>query len=294
MNIMVTGGDGQLGRCLAQRAEQGLLPSGLKLRCLGQHQLDITDAEAVNATVRRLGPGIVINAAAWTDVDGAERHVAQAMAVNALGAANVAAATAQYGSRLFHISTDYVFDGTACHPLDEAAEPRPVNVYGASKLAGEVAVRREAPGAVIVRTSWLYSAHGRNFLKTILHSGLQRRALDVVDDQTGCPTSADDLADALVRLAQRPRLHAGVYHYSGKDAMTWFDFASRIVECAARHSPKWADVQVRRAATSPQRSPAPRPAYSVLSCEKISALDIPLSSLPQRLEPLVASMLKAG
>lgn len=291
MKIMVTGGEGQLGQCLAQYAGKNVFLSGSALWCLSRQQLDITDADAVNATVRRLKPGIVINAAAWTNVDGAQQDVVQAMAVNALGAANVAAAATSYGCRMIHVSTDYVFDGTAQQPIDESAAPGPINEYGVSKLAGEQAVRYEAPDAIIVRTSWLYSAHGTNFLKTILRHGVERRVLDVVDDQTGCPTSASDFAAAIVSLAQRTGLKGGVYHYAGADAMTWFDFARLIVDYAARHDPEWADVQVRPIATRLQESLAPRPAYSVLSCQKASAIGIPLYSPKDRLESLVASIL---
>lgn len=291
MKVMVTGGEGQLGRSFAECAEQGTLPADWKLECLNQKQLDITDADAVNAAVRRLKPGVVINAAAWTDVDGAQQDVARAMAVNALGAANVAAAATHYGCRMIQVSTDYVFDVTARQPIDEAADPSPINEYGASKLAGELAVRHEAPHAMIVRTSWLYSAHGTNFLKTILRYAKERRVLDVVDDQTGCPTLASDLVGALVHLAQQADLNPCVYHYSGADAMTWFDFARLIVDCAVRHDASWADVQVRPAVTQLTELSAPRPAYSVLSCQKISTIGVPLYSPNDRLQTVVASVL---
>lgn len=291
MKIMVTGGEGQLGQCLAEYAGKDVFPSGSALWCLSRQQLDITNADAVNATVRRLKPDIVVNAAAWTNVDGAQQDVVQAMAVNALGAANVAAAATSYDCRMIHVSTDYVFDGTAQQPIDESAAPGPINEYGASKLAGEQAVHYEAPDAIIVRTSWLYSVHGNNFLKTILRHGVERRVLDVVDDQTGCPTSASDVAAAIVSLAQRTDLKGGVYHYAGADAMTWFDFARLIVDYAARHDAVWADVQVRPIATRLQESSAPRPAYSVLSCQKASAIGFPLYGPKDRLESLVASIL---
>lgn len=291
MKILITGSSGQLGRCLADFASQHSGPSNVVLSALDRRQLDVTNADAVNAMFRRLKPQVVIHAAAWTDVNAAQQQIDQAMAVNALGAANVAAAASDHGARLLHISTDYVFDGSASQPIDESHPTNPLNVYGATKLAGELAVQREAPDAVIVRTSWLYSAHGVNFLKSMLVKGAQDGVLHVVDDQTGCPTSADDLAHVLVDLAQRLHLAPGIYHYCGRDPMTWFGFAGLILEAAARHDPAWKTVRLQPAATIADADTAPRPAYSVLSCEKIGSLGIPQYGPAQHLDRLVPGLL---
>lgn len=289
MKILITGASGQLGRCLVDCARQSGLSSGMELSGLGRQELDITRAEAVDAMFRRLRPQVVINAAAWTDVNAAQQHMDQAMAVNALGAANIAAAATDHGARLLHVSTDYVFDGKARQPISETHPTGPLNVYGATKLAGELAVQREAPDAIIIRTSWLYSAHGSNFLKTVLKAGRRDGRLDVVDDQTGCPTSADDLAQALLDLAQRPAMAPGIYHYCGAEAMTWFGFARLIVKAAAKHDPAWKSVRLQPTATAVLEGVAPRPAYSVLSCDKIRALGIPLHGPDQHLDRLLAS-----
>lgn len=291
MKILVTGASGQLGLCLEDVIERGSLPADMVLKGLSRSELDITDAEAVNAVFRRHRPQWVVNAAAWTDVNGAEQHISQAMAVNALGAANVAAAAHASGARLLQLSTDYVFDGRARQPMDEAHPAGTLNVYGASKLAGELAVQREASDAVILRTSWLYSAHGTNFLKSVLRRGVQHGRLDVVDDQTGCPTSVDDLAEVILDLVQRPELPGGIFHYCGSDAMTWFGFACLIVEAAARHDPAWEAVQVYPVATSLQPGVAARPEYSVLACDRIRALGIPQHGPRDYLDRLVALIL---
>lgn len=304
MRIVVTGADGQLGRCLTARAsndpqrQEALsgpfsFPSEWILKGLGRQHLDICDAEAVTRVFRRLRPDVVINAAAWTDVEAAERDVTRAMAVNALGAANIAAAATSCGARLLHLSTDYVFDGTAAGPIVEIHPPSALNVYGASKLAGEVAVQREAPDAVIVRTSWLYSRYRPNFVTTVLQRAAQYQELAVVDDQTGCPTWAGDLADAIFYLVQCGDIPAGLYHYAGQDAMTWHAFACKVIEYACRHDKRWAGVRVRPVRSgSSGGAVVPRPAYSVLSCEKIKALGVCVHSLEERLEPVVASVLQ--
>lgn len=290
MKILITGAEGQLGQCWAALGADQSQGTAWTLHGLSRRELDITDADAVNRIFRQIRPDVVVNAAAWTDVEAAERNVDQAIAVNALGAANIAAAAEDYDARLIHISSDYVFDGNGTHPIAEDATPRPLNVYGASKQAGEQAVLSESPNAMILRTSWLYSCHGSNFVKSVLRRARQQRVLDVVDNQTGCPTWAGDLADAIVQLAQSGAA-AGTYHYAGSDAMTWFDFACLIIEQAVRYDASWADVQVRRASDPPAGIVAPRPAYTVLSCDRIQALGIQRYGPRHRLEQVVGSVL---
>lgn len=293
MKILVTGASGQLGQCLEDLAQANQLPAGWQLCGMDRRQLDVTDADRVNAAFARVRPDIVVNAAAWTDVDGAERQADTAIAVNALGAANVAAAAASLGARLFHVSTDYVFDGPAGEPITEAATPHALNLYGESKLAGEHAVHAELPDAVVIRTSWLYSHHGRNFVKAMLHHGAQRRVLSVVDDQIGCPTWAGDLAASILDLAQRQDVVAGVYHYAGSEPMSWCTFARRIFACAAKIDKKWGDVRVQPVSTQEYGAAALRPAWTVLSCEKIRALGLELHGPDERLPAVVRAILTA-
>lgn len=291
MNILLTGAQGQLGRSLSERV-QSVAP-GWRWHALSRKALDITDADAVNAMFTRLQPSVVINAAAWTKVDAAEHVGEQAIAVNALGAANIAAAAAHAGARLLHISTDYVFKGDGTQLLSEAVPPAPVNMYGASKLAGEQAVQAEAPDAVIVRTSGLYSRYGSNFVRTVLQRGLEMGVLDVVDDQVVSPTWAVDLADALLYMAGRPTVAPGVYHYSGRQAVSWYDFACHILAYAARIDARWKPVVVRPVSSMDYAAPAVRPAYSALDCVKVSALGVTLSEPDQRLPALVEALVSA-
>lgn len=294
MTLLVTGAGGQLGRCVLEVAASGLGPAAMVVRGLTRDALDITDADAVNAVMRRLRPTAVINTAAWTAVDAAENSPHHAMAVNALGAANVAAAAARYKARLVHISTDYVFDGSVRHPLIETAVANPANVYGDSKLAGEQAVQVEAPDAVIVRSAGLYSACGKNFVKAILHRGFDRGVLNVVDDQVTTPTFAMDLAHAVLQLARCDDVPAGIYHYAGSQAISWYALALRVIALAADHDPVWKRVQLHAVSTAEFAAAAPRPAYSALDCRKIQALGMPLYAPDQRLPGVVASLLGAG
>ncbi|GAA1853277.1 dTDP-4-dehydrorhamnose reductase [Myceligenerans crystallogenes] len=218
--------------------------------------LDLLDPVAVAEVVR--GYDVVVNCAAWTAVDDAETHEAEAFAVNAAGAAHLARACAASGARLVHVSTDYVFDGaaTAPYPADGVVAPR--SAYGRTKAAGEWAVRAEAPDALIVRTAWLYGAGGGCFPRTMARLAAERELLHVVDDQVGQPTWTRDLADLIVRLvaAGAP---AGIYHGTASGETSWFGFTERIVAASG------AEVKLEPTTTDAFPRPAPRPAYSVLS-----------------------------
>jgi dTDP-4-dehydrorhamnose reductase len=224
---------------------------------LARADLDITDPGAVDAAVRDVRPDAIVNCAAWTDVDGAEAHEAEATAVNGAGAGHVAAAAARAGAWLVHVSTDYVFDGRASAPYAEDTPSAPQGAYGRSKLAGEHAVTAAAgESSAIVRSSWLFGRHGRNFVATMLRLAAERDSVDVVDDQVGCPTWTGHLAPALVAIAER-RL-GGVMHVAGSGHCSWFELARATFAAAGR------DCTVRPQSSAALDRPAPRPAYSVL------------------------------
>ena len=235
VSILVTGAGGQLGRELAQRL------SATEAVCLPRAELDLTDAAHLRATLARLRPQVVINAAAYTAVDRAETERDLAFALNAEAPAALARACADEGAALIHVSTDYVFDGQSRRPWREDDPTGPINVYGASKLAGEQAIGHALPRHIIVRTAWVFGAHGPNFVRTVLRLARERGALRIVADQTGSPTWAGHLAEALIHLARRiasgETLAWGVYHYAGAPAASWHAFAEAIVHEAPRARP---------------------------------------------------------
>jgi dTDP-4-dehydrorhamnose reductase len=254
MRLMITGAAGMLGVDVASS-------SAHEVEALPRAELDITDASAVGAAVARCRPDVVVNCAAWTDVDGAEGAEDAAMAVNGAGAGVVASAAAAAGAWTIHVSSDYVFDGSKSSPYVESDPVGPGSAYGRSKLAGELAVAQAAPEShTIVRSAWLFGAGGPCFPKTILRLASERDELNVVDDQVGCPTYTGHLAQALVALAERPVL--GVVHVAGGGECSWFSFASAIVEAAG------IACSVRPCRSDEFPRPAARPAYSVLRSER--------------------------
>jgi dTDP-4-dehydrorhamnose reductase len=259
--ILVFGGNGQLGRELTRAAAE----RHVALQALTRADADIADAAAVAAAVKRSQPDLVVNAAAYTSVDSAESHDAEARRGNELGPGVLAAACAAAGIAMVHVSTDYVFDGSKDGAYRESDPIHPINAYGRSKAAGEDAVRRALDHYVILRTAWLYSEFGRNFLKTVLRLAQTRDELRIVADQHGSPTSARQLADAILHIAPgliaEPRL-AGTYHFTAEGATTWHGFAECIIGAAApitgRHP------RVTPIATAEFPTPAKRPANSRL------------------------------
>ena len=267
--IALAGANGQLGRAIALRAAQ----SGIPLHRLTRAQLDITDRTAVLDLVGALMPVAIINAAAYTAVDRAESEAAAAFAVNREAPAHLADACATAGVPLIHLSTDYVFDGAKQGTYTEDDRAAPINVYGASKFAGEEAIRRRCPRHVILRTSWLYGAHGGNFVKSILRLARERDRLRIVDDQRGCPTYADDLAEAVLAIAARLQAASdatpfGTFHCAGSGTTTWFRFARRIVELASPAIGRQPAVEAIVTADYP--TPARRPANSALDCRRLA------------------------
>ncbi|MGH9130796.1 MAG: dTDP-4-dehydrorhamnose reductase [Acidimicrobiales bacterium] len=252
MRVLITGGDGQLGRELAQ-----LLGRTWEVTAAGHDRLDVGDRDAVAQAVGALAPDAVIHAGAWTAVDACEADPDRAWRTNALGTRHVAEAAAMAGAHVCYISSDYVFDGRAGRPYTEWDQTNPVSVYGASKLGGEVECRE---GSTIVRTSWLCGAYGPNIVRTVLRLTRQHAPMRFVDDQHGCPTFTADLALAIRRLVLERR--PGTYHVTNQGATTWYDFARAILaECGLDPD------QVEPISTDSQHPPraAPRPAYSVLA-----------------------------
>ena len=264
--ILLTGAEGQLGRALRDAAGA----AGLDLTALDRGGLDITHPGGVRKALVEYRPGLVINAAAYTAVDLAEDEPERAFAVNRDGAEHLAGACAAAGIPLIHVSTDYVFDGRARRPYRETDPVAPLNVYGRSKAEGEARIRALLSEHVILRTSWLYAVHGRNFLTTMVRLGRERESLSVVDDQVGCPTLADDLARAILRIAAALPGHPapwGTYHLAGGGETTWYGFAQAIFELA----PPKLGLTVREVLpirTADYPTPARRPAYSVLDCSR--------------------------
>jgi dTDP-4-dehydrorhamnose reductase len=266
--ILVTGAAGMTGSEVCEQATA----AGWMVQPLSRTDADITDARTFADLTRKFRPDVVVNAAAYTAVDRAEADADLAMAVNCEGARNVARAAASAGAPIIHISTDYVFNGEGRSPYKPDARTDPVSVYGRTKLAGEAAVQEENPNHVIVRTSWVFSHRGSNFVRTMLRLGAERDELRVVEDQVGRPTSAADLASALLivarAIAENPAL-AGVYHFANAGETSWFGFAQGIFEHARalgeRHTPRIVPIP-----TSEFPNPARRPSYSVLDTASFS------------------------
>lgn len=264
MRVLVLGSGGQLGFELMR----AVWPAGWSVDGLSHGELDITNPDAVGRTVRPSRYGVVVNAAAYTAVDRAESDPAGAFAVNRDGAAHVAEACAKSGIPLMHLSTDYVFDGTKRDPYVEDDPMAPINIYGASKAAGEAEVARRMDRHIILRTSWIYGAHGSNFVKTMLRLGRERPELRVVNDQSGCPTAAADLATAIVRILEQMITTGnpwGTYHLCGAGTTTWYGFARRIFALLSNDR---AVPSIRPIASGEFAAPARRPANSRLDCRR--------------------------
>lgn len=285
--ILLTGKTGQVGSELLR-----LLPELGEVVAPGRHELDLLSAGSIRQAVRKIRPDLIINAAAYTAVDAAETHEADAYAINATAPGVLADEAHRIGAALVHYSTDYVFDGSQRTPYAEADVAAPINAYGKTKLAGEQAVRASGVPCLILRTSWVYSTRGRNFLCTILHLAAEREELTIVRDQFGAPTCSAEIAEATVKiLAQLARQNAppsalflpvsGIYHLTAQGQTTWYGFACAILEEAAQFSPDvlwFADATSRRPlitrrvipiSSAEYPTPAPRPAFSVLSNSRL-------------------------
>ncbi|RQW61720.1 dTDP-4-dehydrorhamnose reductase [Vibrio viridaestus] len=269
MKVLITGSNGQVGHCLVEQA----LAKEIDVLALDRKTLDISDQELVMSKVMSFRPDIIINAAAYTAVDKAEDEDSLAYAINRDGPKYLAQAAASVDAAILHISTDYVFSGDAGGIYQESDSTEPQGVYGASKLAGEVAVAENCKRHIIMRTAWVFGEHGNNFVKTMLRLGSQRDSLGIVADQFGGPTYAGDIAATLITVAEKivsgEAVEFGVYHYSGLPHVSWFDFASKIFEVACEKGLLETIPKLSPITTDMYPTPAKRPANSRLSTSKI-------------------------
>jgi dTDP-4-dehydrorhamnose reductase len=263
--MLLTGGEGQLGTELIAQAPR----YGIRLVAPTLAQMDLTRPDEVDAAWDACRPVAVINAAAYTAVDRAESEPELAFAINAAAPARMAARCRAEAIPLVHISTDYVFDGTRREPYREDDPVAPLGVYGRSKADGEAAVRAALDRHVIIRTAWLYSAHGANFVKTVMRLVTERDELRIVDDQVGSPTCAEDLADAVLAVAARgANVPWGTYHYCGDGTTSWYGLARHVLDTMAARG-RLRAVRLTPIDTAAYPTPARRPAYSVLDCSRI-------------------------
>lgn len=267
--IMLLGATGQVGREL----QRSLAPLG-EVISVDRKSVDLVKPDGIYQVIDQVQPTLIVNAAAYTAVDQAETEFEQAKIVNAEAPTLLARAAQQLEATLVHISTDYVFDGRKSSPYSEWDAPNPVNVYGQSKLIGEEGIRQACDHHMILRTAWVYGTYGKsNFVKTMLRLGAERDEVRVVADQIGTPTWSGDLAQAMTQLLFKfsPDI-AGTYHFTNSGVASWYDFAIAIFE-EAKHLGFPLKVQRIVPVTTPEYpTPAPRPAYSVLSCQKIAAV----------------------
>jgi dTDP-4-dehydrorhamnose reductase len=269
MRIVVTGTTGQVALSLRERAAA----HGVEVVLVGRPSLDFENLETIGPALRAMRPDIVVNAAAFTAVDLAESDESTAMRVNGEAAGEVAAQAGRLGAPIIHLSTDYVFDGRLDRPYREADPVAPTGAYGRSKLAGEIAVAAATENHVILRTAWVYSPFGKNFVRTMLSLGLTRAAVNVVADQIGNPSYAPDIAEGILAvagtLAKAPTDDGlrGVFHMAGHGPAVWADLAEATFQAAAAHGR--APVHVNRIATAQYPTPARRPANSQLDCDKL-------------------------
>ena len=263
-NLLVTGANGQLGNEMQRIVAAN--PGKVNAYFTDVDTLDISDAAAVRAFIEHNAIDVIVNCAAYTAVDRAEDDMVLCAKLNIDAVANLASAARDFGAKVLHISTDYVFDGFAHRPYEETDEPNPRSTYGTTKLQGERELLKYAPDSIIVRTAWLYSPFGKNFVKTMLALGESRDRLSVVCDQVGTPTAAADLASAIFTIITAPEWHAGIYHFSNEGAISWYDFTKAIHRIAGITT---CEVSPIKSKDYPTR--AVRPFYSVLDKTKIKA-----------------------
>jgi len=268
MTILVTGANGQVGRELISCGRQ----ANLSLRGIDIDDVDFTDATALNKAVGNLDLQVVVNAAAYTAVDAAESDPANAFAANVDGPANLAEICAQHRIPLIHISTDYVYDGLKKGAYIETDPVSPQGVYAESKAMGDAALSARLDAHIIIRTAWVYSVHGHNFVKTMLRHFRKKSLVAVVNDQFGCPTHAADIADAIIQIImwiqKNQKIPAGIYHYCGLGSTSWFGFAQELLKLAGPRD-NFAVTELQPIPTRAYPTPAKRPLNSVLDCTKI-------------------------
>ena len=277
MRILLTGKHGQLGRCF----QDVLIGMDHELFAYDSAELNIADAQLVAAIIQQVKPDIIVNAAAYTAVDKAETDSENAYLVNATGPKLLAIQADALGIPLIHVSTDYVFDGAAVEPYLPTDQTNPQGVYGASKLAGEQAVKAECEKYIILRTAWVFSEYGNNFVKTMVRLAKERDVLNVVADQYGCPTYAGDLAKAILHICEQyeqgKALAWGIYHYCGDSPISWHGFARAIFSKAERSGVIAKRPQLKAISSEQYPTPAKRPEFSVMSTEALADIGVQAS-----------------
>ncbi|CAM3856061.1 MULTISPECIES: dTDP-4-dehydrorhamnose reductase [Sphingobacterium] len=284
MKIVITGASGQLGSELYD-----LLMNDTEMECyfLDRKQLPLDQILLIQDILAMYQPDLIIHTGAYTAVDKAEEDAETANVVNHLACEEIALYCHVHGAKLIALSTDYVFDGDSAVPLTEDAATAPINVYGQTKLAGEKAIQKWCPEAIIIRTSWVYSAYGKNFVKTMCRLMAERDEISVINDQIGSPTYAKDLALAILKIADTPVWKAGIYNYSNEGEISWYDFAVAIRDFRSF------DCQVRPIPTSAYPTPAQRPKYSLLDKSKIkAAFDVAVPNWKTSLGDMLAEEIK--
>jgi dTDP-4-dehydrorhamnose reductase len=294
MRMYVIGGQGQVARSLREAATRD---NDIVFGCAQRPDVDLLRPESIAAALAEFRPDIVVNPAAYTAVDKAESEPDQAFALNRNGARVVAAAAADQGAPIIHLSTDYVFDGTKDAPYVESDSVNPRSVYGRSKREGELAVAAANPRHIVLRTSWVYAPFGTNFVRTMLQLAAERDSLRVVDDQIGCPTYAPDIAEATIAISKKVIAEgwhskfSGVTHLAGPDALTWYTFANDIVRGAALRGGR--SVPISPILTSDYPTPAARPANSRLSTARLASIfGVRLPALERSLASCLDRLLK--
>lgn len=261
--ILITGGNGQLGSELRLLSK---VNTQFEWIFTDYQELDLCNLEKLETELTKINPQIIINCAAHTAVDRAESEFELSNVLNHQSVAVLAKWSEANGCKLIHVSTDYVFDGTASIALTETAQPNPINVYGVTKLAGEKACIKYNPDSIIIRTSWVYSSFGNNFVKTMSRLMQERDSLNVVNDQMGSPTYAADLAEAIMTILTHAHWQAGIYHFSNEGAISWYEFALAIQEIGGF------DCKINGIPASDYPTPAKRPQYSLLDKSKIKSV----------------------
>ena len=290
MKVVVTGAGGQLGQAVvAQLKDDGQTVVSLK-----RHDADLTNEEQTAELLKKAAPDALVNCAAYTDVDKAESEPQTAYAVNRDGATNLAAIANDLNARLIHISTDFVFDGTNSKPYTEDDTPHPINLYGESKLAGEQEVLQKCPQALVVRTSWLFSHVGHNFVKTILKLAAEKETLKVVDDQIGTPTYTVDLAQAISDILDKTGLN-GIIHLANEGVASWYDLAFGVLDEVNREGLPCKTRTLTPIPTEDWPTPAGRPPYSVLSkCKARQYLATPMPHWRQGLTAAIEKLINSS
>ena len=270
MKILILGSKGQLGLCLQDQ----LVATELNVVLSSRLDNDVADFSATTKYILGINPDVVINASAYTAVDAAEKDLQSAERINHLAVENIAKICLKIDCWLLHISTDYVFDGLASTPYDENHECNPQTVYGQTKLRGELAIKRVGCKHMIIRTAWIFSEYGNNFLTTMLKVGVQKKEIDIVADQVGCPTYAQDLAISIYKilpLIESDQINDGIYNYCGDSPCSWHEFA-QLIFLEAEKLGMSGPLRIRPVLASDYITQAVRPAYSVLNCQKIQQL----------------------